>query len=552
MKITFDSNIEWSKPMKEPEILRLLQSKALKKYKIQDRDILNFKILKKSLDARKKPLLMMRFKLLMEVSNQLGAQLLKRFGKELSNYQKQAYTIPNFQTHSIDDKNRPVIVGAGPAGLFAAYYLCIAGLAPIVIEQGKNVVEREKDVEKYWNEGILNPFSNVQFGEGGAGTFSDGKLATGVKDPYGRIDYILQTFVKFGASENILVDAKPHIGTDVLKKVVKNMREDMIQKGATFHYETQFIRPLFEKEELSHIECQNVSTKEIFSIPCRRLILCTGHSARSTFKNLHSSGVDMVNKPFAVGFRMIHPQNLWNQIQYGDGYEKKGLPAADYKITYQTTSGRNFYSFCMCPGGYVVNASSIEGMVCCNGMSYKGRNSNSANSALVMNVSEDDFGKKLFSGMEFQNQLEQKTYEAGKGKLPVQSFGDYAKEVDALYRANQTNSVFYENFIPDLKGKTEITSLAGILPENLNKDFLEGVSKVGERIPGFSHDRSLLCGVETRTSSPIKMLRDENYESNKKGIYPCGEGAGYAGGITSAALDGLKVAESIAKYYNLI
>ncbi len=551
MNLTTEISIEWNTKLKEPEELRLLQSKFLKKYHLKQDDISSFSIQKKSLDARKKPCIIARYKVLFTCDNTMGTRLLKKEKGILHSQDDSPYYVSEASKQAM--KKRPIVIGTGPAGLFAGYYLSLAGLCPILIEQGKNVDEREKDIQAFWN-GIVsevNNYSNVQFGEGGAGTFSDGKLATGVKDPYGRIQYILKTFVKFGADPAILYDSKPHIGTDVLKQVVKNMRLAMEGLGATFCFETLFLDIKSSGGRIHSILVKNIANNVEEEIPCEQLVLCTGHSARNTFFKLHDSGIAMENKPFAVGFRLIHPQKLWNHIQYGEGYEKKGLPAADYKITYHTASGRSFYSFCMCPGGYVVNASSIPGLTCVNGMSYHGRNSDSANSAMVLNVSENDYGFNLFDGVAFQNQLEKAAFTAGCGKIPIETLGEFSKDFGKLDVCSINKAEYFENFIPSIKGESINTSLAEILPEALNQELLEGIAGVGTKIAGFNHPSAVLCGVESRTSSPVKILRDDNYESSIHGVYPCGEGAGYAGGITSAALDGLKVAEIVVKHYNL-
>lgn len=547
MRLTCEIHFEWNKYYEEPEFLRLLQQRISKKYSLKMDDIQNLSILRSSIDGRKKPCIIRNVKVSFSLDEKVAKQLLKRFSKDFSIEKKVVYEFPKVSNVS---KKQPIIVGSGPAGLFCAFALVQMGYQPTILEQGATVDERTVDVENYWKSGELNPYSNVQFGEGGAGTFSDGKLATGVKDPYGRIPFILETFVRFGADPSILYDAKPHIGTDVLKCVVKNMRTYLEEKGARFLFRTRFEKILKAEDQLTGILARNVINNEEFRLETEDLILATGHSARETFVSLHQDGVSMSNKPFAVGFRIEHPQSLINHIQYGDGSEEKGLPSADYKITYHTESGRSFYSFCMCPGGYVVNASSEPEMVCCNGMSYHGRNGKNANSAIVLNVTEDDFGTELFAGMAFQRELEKNTYIAGQGKLPYQKLKDFAKEVHGKDYENFTEKEYYESFQYENCGESVETSLVNILPDSMNFDLLEGILATEKRFPGYANGNAILLGVETRTSSPVKIFRDETFQSNVKGIYPCGEGAGYAGGITSAALDGLKVAEMVVKHYN--
>lgn len=541
-------------------------------------DIRKIRILKKSLDARKKPQLFYIYQVALELSNAKTEQRLLR-RKKVQLYHPAGYKFPVVSNvMNLSEHDRPVIIGTGPAGLFCGYMLSIAGLRPILIERGKPIKERKAAVENFWKTGKLEPDCNVQFGEGGAGTFSDGKLQTQVKDKYGRIAEILDIFIKHGAPEEIRFLSKPHIGTDLLADIIINMRKHMLSLGAEFLFDTVFQKPVYQNNSLTAVEVLKGSEKK--RIPCKYCILAIGHSARDTFLKLHACGADMVNKPFAVGFRLQHRQDFINRIQYGTGYEAKSLPPADYKLTYQE-EGRNVYSFCMCPGGYVVNASSEENSLAINGMSYHDRASENANSAIVISVTQQDYGENLFDGMRFQQNLEKECYRLGNGRIPMQTYGDFCRknhvyrntEMDTdskktnakdpgpgkaeadpkpyiqKYSDNKTQTES-ETLHPVMKGEYQSADLSGLLPEELNRVFINAMDYFNQVMPGFSNDGALLAAVESRTSSPVRILRNEEYESNLTGIFPCGEGAGYAGGITSAALDGIKVAENIALRYN--
>lgn len=510
-------------------------------------------IRKQSLDARKKPDLYYIYTVDVEVKDEVG--ILKKIQKkktvekvELARQKK--YVFPSEGTTALAEP--PIVVGCGPAGLFCAYFLAENGYNPIIIERGAPVEERQMDVEEFWTKGCLKPDSNVQFGEGGAGTFSDGKLNTLVKDPMERIHKVLEIFVKHGAPEEILYVNKPHIGTDILCEVIRSMRNYIIEKGGTFCFHTKMTDLLLgENGEITGIEvqCEN-SKKNIFS---QNVILALGHSARDTFQMLYEKRLPMEAKPFAVGFRVEHPQELINQSQYGKDYPDI-LPTAAYKLTAKTTSGRGVYSFCMCPGGYVVNASSEEGMLAVNGMSYHARDSRNSNSAIIVTVSPEDYGESQenpLAGMAFQRRLERAAYDAGGGKIPVQRYGKFREMVSDIPEKTEhrEQDPLFEGLEPCVKGAYVMSDLTPVFPREINQAFVEGMEEFDKKIKGFSHSQTLLLGVESRTSSPIRILRDENLESEIKGIYPCGEGAGYAGGITSAAVDGLKIAEKIRQKY---
>ena len=435
-------------------------------------------------------------------------------------------------------KKRPVVVGSGPAGLFCAWILALAGCRPILLERGACVEERQRDVEEFWKSGILNPMSNVQFGEGGAGTFSDGKLNTLVKDTSGRNRFVLETFVRFGAPPEILYEQKPHIGTDILIRVVKNMRLAICEAGGEVRFHSQVTDIVLDETSLVGVQVNQEEELETDTV-----IFAVGHSARDTFEMLYEKNLPMQAKSFAVGVRAEHPQKMINASQYG-AESVPGLPAAPYKVTAKLENGRGVYSFCMCPGGYVVNASSEEGRLAVNGMSYHARAGENANSAIIVTVTPEDYGSEHpLAGMEFQRKLEERAFRAGGGKIPVQRLEDFCK--------NQISTSF-GNVEPQMKGAYAFGDVRGIFPQVLAESIEEGMRQFEHKITGFSDGDTLLSGVESRTSSPVKIPRDENMESEIKGIFPCGEGAGFAGGITSAAMDGMKVAEAVLKKYNKI
>ena len=511
-----------------------LREKVAKLLKIKENQIKKFQIAKKSIDARKKPELYIVYSVDVAVDNETG------IFKKVNNNNIMLSKIKNYEvtpSGEISLTKRPVIIGAGPAGLFCAYLLALNGYKPLLLERGKCVEERQKDVEEFWKTGILNTNSNVQFGEGGAGTFSDGKLNTVVKDPIGRNQFVLEIFVKFGAQEQILYDSKPHIGTDILTMVIRNMREEIKALGGEIRFNNCVTDIRFENNELSAVQINNANWYET-----NVCVLALGHSARDTFQMLLEKNLTMSAKSFAIGFRVEHPQREMNLIQYGEQYADK-LPAAPYKLTANLANGRGVYSFCMCPGGYVVNAASEEGRVAVNGMSYSDRGSTSANSAIIVSVTPEDFGADdALAGVRFQQQLEEKTYQLANGKIPQQLFGDYCEN-----RASEGYGA-YESMH---KGEASFANLRGLLPKELEESFIEGMHAFSKAIPDFDRADAIMSAIESRTSSPVRISRDEAFEANVAGIYPCGEGAGYAGGIMSAAMDGLKVAEAIMKKYSI-
>lgn len=523
--------------------METIRKKAAAILGIKPTELETLQIIKQSIDARKKPEIFYSYTVDVELSKELRGReekLLKRCKEnQVSKVTDKPYTFPKGNALP----QSPIIVGMGPAGLFCGYMLAKHGYRPILLERGKDVEARTKDVQSFWETGKLEPNSNVQFGEGGAGTFSDGKLNTLIKDKDGRGREVLRIFVEHGAPENILYDGKPHIGTDILTGVVKSMREEILRRGGQVRFETEMTRLMIKEKRVIGVEIMDkTGKKEILS--GENVVLAIGHSARNTFETLYEQEVPMEAKSFAVGFRVEHPQSMINQAMYG--MEDAGsLGAAPYKVTAKTSVGRGVYSFCMCPGGYVVNASSEEGRLAVNGMSYSDRGSSNANSAIIVAVTPEDYGSEHpLAGIAFQRRLEEKAFAAGQGKIPVQRFGAFKQLVEGCETALEAGPETYE---PCTKGAYQYADLTGILPTECNQAFVEGMEVFAHQIKGFDRPDALMLGVESRTSSPIRIHRDETLQSEIRGLYPCGEGAGYAGGITSAAMDGIRVAEEIVK-----
>ena len=489
--------------------------------------IKNYNIVKESLDARKEII----FVYTVDVEVLDEEKFLKKYKSEKifkTSIEEYNFTI----TGENIIKSRPIIVGSGPAGLFLGYMLSKYGYRPIIIERGEKIEDRIKTVEEFWETNKLNENSNVQFGEGGAGTFSDGKLNTLVKDKLFRGKKVFEIFVECGAPKEIMYSYKPHIGTDILRNVVINMRNKIISYGGEFRYNTKLTNINIKNNNVYEIEVNN---NEI--IKCDYLFLAVGHSARDTFKLLNEKGLNMKSKPFAVGLRIEHKQEDINKSLYKENYDKLG--PASYKLTYTTKENRGVYSFCMCPGGYVVNASSEKNRLVVNGMSNYKRDTKVANSALVVSITPKDYGEELFDGMHFQEKLEEQAYKIGNGLIPCQTLKDFIK--------NKKTSNF--EFEPLTKGNYTSSNLNDLLPKYISDSIKEAIPYFKKQINCFDNDNSILLGIESRTSSPITIIRDEFGESNIKGIYPVGEGAGYSGGITTSAMDALKQAENFSKAY---
>lgn len=518
-----------------------LHKKVCQLLHISKEALLELEIVKQSLDARKKNNVHYVYTVWVRVAEE-GALLRKSTpysrGKsaDITCAEPVAYKFPEFLR--TDKLPRPVIVGSGPAGLFCAYVLAENGFSPIIIERGRMVSERKEDVAGFWSGHELNPNSNVQFGEGGAGTFSDGKLNTLVKDVKGRNQKVLHTFIKMGAAKEIAYLHKPHIGTDILQTVTENMREAIKEMGGTFCFETCVTDINIHNNHLRQLILTHTPTGEKEELDTKAAIFAIGHSARDTFSMLYDKGIDMEAKSFAVGLRVEHPQKQISMNQYGREYAAL-LPAADYKLQTRAANGRGVYSFCMCPGGYVVNASSEEERLTINGMSYSKRAGKNANSAIIVTVTPKDFwSDHPLSGVDFQRELESKAYQLAGGFVPQQLFGDFIKkQASAAYGA-------YESCF---KGRAAFAPLHEMLKAELYEAFIEGMYQFAHSIENFDRQDCILSGIESRTSSPVRILRDDHFISNIKGIYPCGEGAGYAGGIMSAAMDGLKTAEAFVR-----
>ena len=517
------------KKVLEQELCRLLHIKSLQN--------LQYQIVKKSIDARKKESIQCIYTVDVSGVKDEAKVVAKCKNNNITIAHKESYTEPAHGDKTL--LYRPVVIGAGPAGLFAALLLAEHGYRPILVERGQDVDTRTQDVEQFWQTGVLNTASNVQFGEGGAGTFSDGKLNSVIKDI--RCRKVLETFVRFGAPEEILYHAKPHIGTDRLKQVVKAMRKAIIAAGGEVRFGAQVVDMIVTEGKLSALVLANGET-----IETNTAILAIGHSARDTFYSLRDRHIQMETKPFAVGVRIEHPQSMMNTAQYGMADPYPSLGAADYKLTYQASNGRAVYSFCMCPGGKVVAAASEEGMVAVNGMSDLARDGENANSALVVNVTPDDFeGNDVLAGVEFQRKWERAAYAlSGSFKAPAQLVGDFLDD---------NISTSFGDTQPSYRPGVVFCDLSQCLPGFVTESLREAIPAFGRKIKGFDRADAILTGIETRTSSPVRINRNEHYQSpSAEGLYPCGEGAGYAGGIMSAAVDGIRIAEQIIQKYQPI
>lgn len=517
-----------------------LEEKIRKKLGLKETP--TFSIKRKSIDAREKENLCYSYTVDVSMSKKWEERFLRRKHRGISKVKQTSYHFPYMANEIAKKKKRPVIVGTGPAGLYCGLMLAKAGYRPILLERGKAMEERIKDVEAFWSGGKLLFNSNVQFGEGGAGTFSDGKLNTTVNDKFGRNEEVLRQFVAHGAKEEILCDGKPHIGTDCLRDIIIQMRATIQKYGGEIRFSSQVTT--IKEDEKGKLKglWVNEGLENPYFLDCDKVVLAPGHSARDTFFMLHDKKIQMEAKAFAMGVRVEHKREWINRSQYGQSEQANLLETASYKVTARTKNGRNVYSFCMCPGGFVVNASSEEGRLAINGMSNADRMADNSNAAIVVNVTKEDYGSTHpLSGVIFQQKWEKKAYEIGGGKIPVQRLEDFKK--------NQTSTSFGK-VKSSMKGAFAFGNVRECLPDYICESIEEGMEKFDHQIAGYADNDTLISGIESRTSSPLRIVRDGQFESNMKGVFPCGEGAGYAGGITSAAIDGIRVAEEIARRMN--
>ena len=524
-------------PLDHPDTA--LRAAVLQRLRIPEADLLSLTVFRRGFDARKKADIHFVYTLDVEVKNE--ADVLKRLrdDRHVSVTPDMAYRYVARAPEKLAE--RPVVIGLGPCGLFAGLILAQMGFKPIILERGKTVRERTQDTWGLWRKGKLNPESNVQFGEGGAGTFSDGKLHSQIKDPGYRGRKVLTEFVEAGAPPEIMYVSKPHIGTFKLVGMVEKMRARIIELGGEIRFQTRVEDFEVERDADGNGQVRAVVLAEGERLPTRHVVLAVGHSARDTFYKLHERGVYVEPKPFSIGFRVEHPQSLIDQARFGKFAGHPALGAADYKLVHHCGNGRSVYSFCMCPGGTVVAAASEPGRVVTNGMSQYSRNERNANAALVVGITPDDYPGDPLAGIEFQRRWEEAAFKAGGETYaaPAQKVGDFI----AGRPSTELGSV-----VPSYTPGVHLTDLSTCLPEFAITAIREALVAFGKQIHGFDMDDALLTGVETRTSSPIRITRDKHSHQsmNTRGLYPAGEGAGYAGGILSAAIDGIEVAEALA------
>lgn len=496
-------------------------------YGIKKNNIEKYIILKKSIDARsKKRMIFFEYNLALKLKNENS--------KKYSKYEEKNYSVPEYGKEKIP--NKPIIIGSGPAGMFTGLILAENGFNPIILERGKDIKTRSKDVKNFWNNGIFNEKSNVQFGEGGAGTFSDGKLTTLIKDKNSRIKKVLEEFCEAGAPKEILYLNKPHIGTDILKIVVENIRNKIEKLGGKYYFDSNVTDLIIKNSEIMGVIINN--NEKLYS---NNIILSIGHSSRDTFEMLLKNNIEIHQKPFSMGIRIEHDQDLINESQYGKFKNDSKLGAADYKLSYRTKQNRAVYTFCMCPGGYVIASQSEKNSIVTNGMSKYLRNNKNSNSAVLVNINTEDFNSvHPLAGMFMQRKIEYSSFNPNKPYFaPVQLLEDFL---------NNKVSKKIKNIEPSYTPGYYFKNLNENIPNFISESLKEGIINMGNKLKGFDYKYSVLTGFETRSSSPITIIRNKNLES-LKGLYPAGEGAGYAGGITSSAVDGIRVAEEIIKKY---
>ena len=570
-----------------------LVKKAAKLLRLKEENF-SLRITRHSVDARKKPELLDVYSVAVDLGNPARERKLaeKLHNRNVRYMEPVEYHFPEKkpegctgEEHGIPGSGRrPVVIGMGPAGLFCALILAEEGYRPLVLERGQAMEQRIRDVEHFWRTGELHAGSNIQFGEGGAGTFSDGKLTSNVKDRFGRIGKVLDEFVGAGAPEDIRYENLPHIGTDRLRSVIVSLREKLIDHGGEVRFGSEVTDFIVDGDRICGVAVEGPEGS--YRLDADAVVLAPGHSARDTIRKLAERGVELTQKNYALGVRVSHPQAMIDLCRYGISDPKErneaGLPAASYKLTAQLPSGRGVYSFCMCPGGYIVNASSEEGGLAVNGMSDYARDSARANSAIVVTVGKEEFGSDdPLAGMRFQEMLERRAYRLADGRIPVESYVDFSRgrdqegekpayscrEVseekaesvseagDLIRGESDAASSFRELSMEEterlcLKGRSAYAPLHRILPADLLKDLTDGMASFERTIPGFTGPDAWVCGLESRTSSPVRIERDGMFQSRIRGLIPCGEGAGYAGGIMSAAVDGIKAAEMAAACIN--
>ena len=570
-----------------------LVKKAAKLLRLKEENF-SLRITRHSVDARKKPELLDVYSVAVDLGNPARERKLaeKLHNRNVRYMEPVEYHFPEKkpegctgEEHGIPGSGRrPVVIGMGPAGLFCALILAEEGYRPLVLERGQAMEQRIRDVEHFWRTGELHAGSNIQFGEGGAGTFSDGKLTSNVKDRFGRIGKVLDEFVGAGAPEDIRYENLPHIGTDRLRSVIVSLREKLIDHGGEVRFGSEVTDFIVDGDRICGVAVEGPEGS--YRLDADAVVLAPGHSARDTIRKLAERGVELTQKNYALGVRVSHPQAMIDLCRYGISDPKErneaGLPAASYKLTAQLPSGRGVYSFCMCPGGYIVNASSEEGGLAVNGMSDYARDSARANSAIVVTVGKEEFGSDdPLAGMRFQEMLERRAYRLADGRIPVESYADFSRgrdqegekpayscrEVseekaesnsgagDLIRGESDAAGSFRELSMEEterlcLKGRSAYAPLHRILPADLLKDLTDGMASFERTIPGFTGPDAWVCGLESRTSSPVRIERDGMFQSRIRGLIPCGEGAGYAGGIMSAAVDGIKAAEMAAACIN--